>query len=242
MSPMSSLRVGLVSPAALASLAPAALAASAALIAGCKGGEEKAATSPPPPVTAVTLDAGAPPPPDAGVTALPTFDPGSGFHLDEAPVVRPSARTPARDRKVVQILLRSTPTGAIAAVDGVRLGSTPVLWEGVLDGQPHEFTFVAAGHALARYRFVPVTGGIVHGTLTKLTSDRDAGVPEIPPVVVPPGRVLASPPPGHPGAPPRVTPPPASPSPPPPPVDAAPAAVAPPPVDASPASPFAPPP
>ncbi|MBE7454923.1 MAG: PEGA domain-containing protein, partial [Kofleriaceae bacterium] len=183
MSPMSSLRVGLVSPAALASLAPAALAASAALIAGCKGGEESAATPPPPPVTAVTHDAGAPPL-DAGVTALPTFDPGSGFHLDEAPVVRPSARTPARDRKVVQILLRSTPTGAIAAVDGVRLGSTPVLWEGVLDGQPHEFTFVAAGHALARYRFVPVTGGIVHGTLTKLTSDRDAGVPEIPPVVV----------------------------------------------------------
>jgi len=37
-----------------------------------------------------------------------------------------------------------------------------------------------AGHALARYRFVPVTSGVVHGTLVKLTDDRDAGVPEIP--------------------------------------------------------------
>ncbi|MBZ0234064.1 MAG: PEGA domain-containing protein, partial [Deltaproteobacteria bacterium] len=86
----------------------------------------------------------------------------------------------ARDRKTGQLLLRSTPAGALAAVDGVILGRTPVLWEGALDGQSHEFTFAMAGHALARYRFVPVTSGVVHGTLVKLTDDRDAGVPEIP--------------------------------------------------------------
>ncbi|HUQ04511.1 MAG TPA: hypothetical protein VM261_18550 [Kofleriaceae bacterium] len=120
-------------------------------------------------------------PPDADVTAQPSFDPATEFHLDEPPATRQGARIAARDRKPGQLLLRSTPIGATAAVDGVRLGPTPVLWEGPLDGQTHEFTFVMAGHALARYRFVPVTSGIVHGTLVKLTDDSDAGVPEIPP-------------------------------------------------------------
>jgi len=99
----------------------------------------------------------------------------------------------------------------MAAVDGVRLGPTPVLWEGWLDGQAREFTFVMAGHALARYRFVPITDGIVHGSLVKITDDGDAGVPEIPQVAPPPQRRLPAEQPSRPSPPP----------PPPPPVDAA---------------------
>ena len=156
-----------------------ALAPTVALLA-CSGekSERAAANAPPTPVAA---DAASPPPVyvDAGA-GEPTFAPSTEFNLDEPPAGRPGARIAARDRKPGQLLLRSTPTGAIAAVDGVRIGATPVLWEGVLDGQTHEFTFVMAGHALARYRFVPVTSGIVHGTLVKLTDDSDAGVPEIP--------------------------------------------------------------
>ena len=68
------------------------------------------------------------------------------------------------------------------AVDGVRLGATPVVWDGD-GGVPHEFTFVLAGHTLARYRFVPVTNGVVHGRLLKITTD---GVtPDIPAPVAP---------------------------------------------------------
>jgi hypothetical protein len=156
------------------------LALTVALLAcsGEKSDRGAAANAPPTPVAADAAVAPPSPPPgphDAGVT----FDP-TGFHLDDTAPPRPGSRLAARDRKPGQLLLRSTPTGAIAAVDGVRLGATPVLWEGVFDGQTHEFTFVMAGHALARYRFVPVTNGIVHGTLIKLTDDRDAGVPEIP--------------------------------------------------------------
>lgn len=202
--------------------------ASAVLLLACKGDRDERGDPPTAPPTPVRSDAATPPPADVadgGVTSLPTFNPSSGFHLDELPVVRPGGRIAVRDRKPVQILLRSTPTGAFAAVDNQRLGRTPVLWEGLLDGQAHEFTFAMAGHLLARYKFVPVTSGIVHGTLVKLTDDRDAGVPDIPSVQgAPPGAPAAR----------------AMPEPPPaPPIDAPPA----PPVDAAVSpSPFSPPP
>jgi hypothetical protein len=157
-------------------------------LAACAGDDGARATPAlPPPATAVSpvVDAGAPVV-AVGVTTLPAFDPATGYHLDDGPTARPAGgRLPPRERKVAQILLRSSPSGALAAVDGVRVGPTPVLWEGLLDGQAREFTFVMAGHALARYRFVPVTSGIVHGTLVKLTDDKDAGIPEIPAVVGP---------------------------------------------------------
>ena len=162
------------------------LAAAVAAVA-CKGDGDKPSGDPLPPVTVIQpIDAGVLPPEPpvvpGGVTQLKSFDPANGFHLDDAPASRPGGRLPPREKKVVQILLRSTPSGAMAAVDSERMGPTPVLWEGLLDGQPHEFTFVMAGHALARYKFVPITNGIVHGTLVKITDDRDAGTPDIPPV------------------------------------------------------------
>lgn len=180
----------------------------AAALSGCSGKDDADKKKPPaeplPPVTIIQpTDAALYPPGEAldaggGVTRVPAYDPADGFHLDDAPSVRPAGRLPPRDKKWTQILLRSSPTGAMAAVDGVRLGPTPVLWEGLLDGQPREFTFVMAGHALARYRFVPITGGIVHGTLVKITDDKDAGVPEIPQVEVPrerrPGAAAERPP------------------------------------------------
>ncbi|MBK9036312.1 MAG: hypothetical protein IPL61_34545 [Myxococcales bacterium] len=184
-----------------------ALAATVVACGGACGGGGGGDTRPPPaPRTALTLDAGGAL--DGGITELPTYDPAAGFALDPDPQPRSGGRGGARDRdrKQVQLLLRSTPIGAIAAVDGVRLGVTPVVWDGD-GGIAHEFTFVLAGHTLARYRFVPVTNGIVHGRLVKITSD---GVtPEIPAPVDPP-------------RPTRRTPPPIDAAPPPPPIDAAP--------------------
>ena len=158
------------------------LALTAAVVAcgGC-GGDKGGDTRPPPaPRTALAVDAGVAV--DGGITVLPTYDPAAGFALDPDPQPRASGRAGARDRRPVQLLLRSTPVGAIAAVDGVRLGATPVVWDGD-GGVPHEFTFVLAGHTLARYRFVPVTNGVVHGRLLKITTD---GVtPDIPAPVAP---------------------------------------------------------
>ncbi len=71
----------------------------------------------------------------------------------------------------------------MAAVDGLRVGTTPVLWEGLANGNPREFTFVLAGHALARYQFVPITDGIVHGTLARIPDDKLT--PELPAPVAP---------------------------------------------------------
>ncbi len=124
---------------------------------------------------------------DAGVTTPPAYDPQGPYHRDpdvEAP--RPASRSGNRDRRPVQLLLRSTPGGALAAVDGVTLGRTPVLWEGDGAGAAHDFTFRLAGHALAHYRFVPITSGIVHGTLARVLDDEH--LPDPPRPIPPPGR------------------------------------------------------
>ncbi len=173
---------------------------------GCQGGGGGAGTAPAPPPTALTAPDAGVGSVDGGITTLPTYDPRDGFFLDPDPgAPRTPGRNARRDRPPVSLLLRSTPVGAIAAVDGIRLGTTPVLWDGD-GGIPHEFTFVLSGHALARYRFVPIVSGVVHGTLVRITND--ATTPEIPQPITPPA--------------PR-QPPPQPPQPPPaPPIDAAP--------------------
>ncbi|HLU66783.1 MAG TPA: hypothetical protein VKZ63_10930 [Kofleriaceae bacterium] len=100
-----------------------------------------------------------------------------GFHLDEPEVEYQPARRESRARRgrPIEIVLRSTPPGAVAAVDGVAVGPTPALWEGTADGRAREFTFVLPGHAIARYRFVPTQSGVVHGSLDPLKSMLDAG-------------------------------------------------------------------
>lgn len=178
-------------------LLPWSLLVGASLAIGCgdRSSPDKPA-SPPEPSRLATVAEPAAVALDAGVTTLPAYDPASGYHLDpdvgDAP--RPTTRGGLRDRKVIQLLLRSTPGGAMAAVDGVRLGTTPVLWEGLANGIPREFTFVLAGHALARYQFVPITDGIVHGTLARIPDEKLT--PELPAPVAPsPGRTAPRPPP-----------------------------------------------
>ncbi|RMH44995.1 MAG: hypothetical protein D6689_01015 [Deltaproteobacteria bacterium] len=114
-------------------------------------------------------------------------DPGgaserSGARTDGAQTRAPVTRGPLfgyrpprpRAARPVEIILRSTPPGAIAAVDGRVVGPTPAYWRGDADGTPHEFTFVLDGYALARYRFVPRVSGVVHATLEPV-ADADAG-------------------------------------------------------------------
>jgi hypothetical protein len=85
--------------------------------------------------------------------------------------IRPQERS-----RVLEITLRSSPPGATAAVDGRVVGETPTFWRGKMSPNPREFTFVLADHAMARYRFVATTSGVVHATLLPLTNDApDAG-------------------------------------------------------------------
>jgi hypothetical protein len=121
---------------------------------------------------------------DAGPAGKP--DPtGSGrsgeFHLDGADIEYEAARRDPRPQKgrPIELVLRSTPPGAIAAIDGIPIGPTPNIWQGSTDGKPREFTFVLPGYAIARYRFIPMQSGVVHGTLGRLKSEPDAG-PVIP--------------------------------------------------------------
>ena len=120
----------------------------------------------------------------------------SGGHLDDDVGPRPVQPTAANHHgQAIDIVLRSSPSGAMAAVDGVSIGVTPTNWSGTADGQPHEFTFTRSGYAFARYRFVPITSGVIHARLEPIGEDADAGVPPAPthPNVAPPFTPTAPP-------------------------------------------------
>jgi hypothetical protein len=158
------------------------------------------ATSSPPPAADAAID---------GSTAIGSTPPGV---LDPdpapAPTARPSRRKP-RSTRPIDILLKSTPAYAMAAVDGVQVGRTPSYWSGEADGEEHEFTFVLDGHAVARYRFIPIQSGVVHARLYPVVHPdhpgADAGVvpsapapampsaPEPDPMIPPPATVVDPP-------------------------------------------------
>ncbi len=154
-----------------------AIAAAVVGLTGCSDGDDRGSTSAPRPAV---LDASVDATPVAAV--VPASDPAAGYHLDDvATPPRPRRATTApRIQRTLQLMLVSTPSGAIAAVDGQAVGRTPVYWEGDFTGVEREFTFVLSGYTIGRYRFVPLQNGFVHGTLQRVTADGDAGVPEIP--------------------------------------------------------------
>lgn len=133
-----------------------------------------------------------PPPRDAaivpdGITAIGKYDPNGGAHLDDdVPVANRPAKN-RKDGKPLDITLRSSPPGAMAAIDGAQIGRTPT-FATVTSGSEHDFTFVLDGYALARYRFVPIKSGLVHAQMEPLVGEVDAGV-------VPPPEILRQPPP-----------------------------------------------
>jgi hypothetical protein len=102
----------------------------------------------------------------------------TGAHVSSRPA------PPNRPGRPIDVTLRSTPPGAQVAVDGVVIGNTPAFWSGMADGREHQFLFTLRGHGIARYRFVPVSSGVIHARLEPIIEQPDAGVP--PPEVVPP--------------------------------------------------------
>jgi hypothetical protein len=122
-------------------------------------------------------------------------------HLDDDVGHRTTQPAASRTSRPIDVILRSTPTSAQAAVDGIVIGPTPAYWSGNADGREHEFTFVLSGHAIARYRFVPITSGTIHARLIPIAPDEvDTGKP--PPELVPPAmKQPDAPPPPQPDAP-----------------------------------------
>ena len=103
---------------------------------------------------------------------------------------------PGRERKAIDVTLRSSPPGARVAVDGTQIGTAPAFWSGYADGREHEFTFQLPRHAVARYRLVPVSSGVIHARLEPIAEERDAGIAPPPEVVPnPPPSAVAPPPP-----------------------------------------------
>jgi hypothetical protein len=134
-------------------------------------------------------------PPKTG-SAVPTdlMAPDHAPASDDLPRIEPAQRP--RGQHPIQITLRTSPPGASAAVDGTPVGTTPAYWSGDADGREHEFTFDLRGYALARYRFVPITSGVIHARLDPIAYESDAGVAISPEATLPhAGSVLVAPPP-----------------------------------------------
>lgn len=151
-------------------------------LAACSGHKADAPeTKPSSPVTFVPGDANAATPPVSS-------EPPSGSYGGSANVAADSA-PPSRERHPIDVTLRSTPPGALVSVDGNPAGTTPAFWAGYADGRPHEFAFSLDRFETARYRFVPVTSGVIHARLDPIAEERDAGVappPAVAPVQPPP--------------------------------------------------------
>lgn len=152
-----------------------------AAVAGCSSGSNAPAPKP-----VIPMDAPAPRP-----LGPVTTDPATTAVKVDRPA--PPSNRPSHP---IDVILRSTPNSAQVAVDGMPLGPTPAYWNGTADGHEHEFTFVLPGHAIARYRFVPITSGVIHARLEPIPSDEiDAGVPA---PNAPAAAVVPPPPPGIP--------------------------------------------
>jgi hypothetical protein len=143
---------------------------------GCSGRSESPPSPSPSPPPPFAQDAG-----PNGTGVLPGVDPAS----DEGPVAsrvaptRPKSRVP----RPIDITLKSSPPGAMAAVDGRPIGTTPTFWPGESDGLEHEFTFTRSGYASARYRFVPITSGVLHVTLEPVAAEPPGG--DLGPLIAP---------------------------------------------------------
>jgi hypothetical protein len=133
-----------------------------------------------------------------GITAIVGFDPASGMHLDDDSG-NGSGKAPRRPKiqgVPIGILLKSEPSQANVSVDGEFLGVTPKYWSGVADGTEHVFAFTKANYALAHYKFVPITSGVIHATLVRVASGEtlDAGLDPIIAPVIAPDAAVAPPP------------------------------------------------
>jgi hypothetical protein len=149
------------------------LAATVIALVACSGGKTDPPPRPPPPVPIVKHT------PPAGVTTITGFDPLSGMHLDDdghrTDTPQPAVVQPAHAGHPVDITLRSSPSGAEVAVDGRNVGATPTFSTVIADGSEHEFTFVLPHHTVARYRFVPVTSGVLHARLEPVIDEPPSG-------------------------------------------------------------------
>lgn len=137
---------------------------------GCSG--DSAAPRPP---------AGAPG--DAATDSVASLGPYDPASQDDGSQLRAKPRT----ARTIDIMLRSSPTGAGVYVGAEYVGTTPTIWSGEPATAPVDFLFVKPNHAPARYKFIPITSGLVHGRLEPLAvHSRDAGLePLIAPTLAP---------------------------------------------------------
>ena len=140
------------------------------VVAACSSGSaDPEPVAEPPPVAKPDAQQVAPEPPSS--------DP-IGQHIDDDAPKKPPPSATKHASHPIDITLRSTPSPARVLVDGMLVGLTPTYWSGNADGMPHVFVFIyepprknMQRYAVAQYKFVPVTSGVVHARLEPIASD-----------------------------------------------------------------------
>lgn len=168
------------------------LAVALLVVASCSDSEKRAEVPPKTegPIQFVPTDAGP-------TTILGGSGSSQAVQEPQRPIQLP---LPSRERRPIDVTLRSSPPGANVAVDGTSVGIAPAFWSGMADGREHEFVFSLPKHAIARYRFVPVSSGVIHARLEPINDERDAGIAPPPEVVPHPEPSAVAPPPSPPTA------------------------------------------
>ncbi len=87
-----------------------------------------------------------------------------------------AAKPEAPPPKMLHLVVKSTPSGADAMVDGKGVGKTPANFDLVDDGHEHEFSFEKDGFKPAKYRVTPVRDGLVAHVQLQPVHAGDAGL------------------------------------------------------------------
>jgi serine/threonine-protein kinase len=108
--------------------------------------------------------------PNAAAPAVSTPAPAAPPVVPAAPAAPPAA--PA----TVEVVIDSTPPGALVGADGVAIGTTPMKWQVVATGKPRTLTFTLAGHRREELETIPAPGLRLAPTLERLHERRARGV------------------------------------------------------------------
>jgi|GEM_PF-6494619 len=128
--------------------------------------------------TATTATTARDPDPGIGTDARPGPAPEPGARLPDATSGAGRQRVfgpaPPPVREWVEIVLRSTPSGATVSVDGAIVGITPTFWRGAKIPAAREFRFDLERHQTADFTFVPIKSGVLHPSLVPTRDKADA--------------------------------------------------------------------
>jgi serine/threonine-protein kinase len=106
--------------------------------------------------------------PSASAPAATTMPPPPVVAATNQPVRAPAAAAVPVAPAAVEVVIDSSPEGALVSAEGVAIGTTPMKWQVTPTGSPRTLTFQLAGHQMQTIQAVPAAGMRLRPTLESL--------------------------------------------------------------------------